>query len=343
MARSELTIDLGAVRRNAKALLAALAGAELWAVVKADGYGHGAVDVADACARRGRDGRCASPPSPRRSCCGASSRTPASSSWARRRAARSRRRGRPARARRLRRRTAAGRGPSPPEARHRHGPLRALRAADAAARGRRADDAPRDRRLGPRVRRAADRALPRRDRAVPRLHPAHRQQRCRAAAARRRASTPPAAGSRSTGSRRSAAIRPTDGLEPALSWRSELAQVKLLERGREHRATAVAFVAEQPTWIGIVPGRLRGRLPARPDRDGGARRRRAPAGGRHDLDGLVRGRAAGRAAGRHACDAARRRRPRRGRTRASPGRSTTSSSAGSTRAPQRARRTVVDG
>jgi alanine racemase len=48
MQRSELTIDRGAIRRNAKRLLEALAGAELWAVVKADGYGHGAVDAADA-------------------------------------------------------------------------------------------------------------------------------------------------------------------------------------------------------------------------------------------------------------------------------------------------------
>src|SRR5687768_3278164 len=48
MARSELTVDLGAIRRNARRLLAALDGAELWAVVKADGYGHGAVDVAAA-------------------------------------------------------------------------------------------------------------------------------------------------------------------------------------------------------------------------------------------------------------------------------------------------------
>jgi alanine racemase len=46
--RSELTIDLGAIRRNAKTLLTALAGTELWAVVKADGYGHGAISVADA-------------------------------------------------------------------------------------------------------------------------------------------------------------------------------------------------------------------------------------------------------------------------------------------------------
>jgi alanine racemase len=46
--RSEITIDLGALRRNAKNLLRALDGAELWAVVKADAYGHGAVDCAGA-------------------------------------------------------------------------------------------------------------------------------------------------------------------------------------------------------------------------------------------------------------------------------------------------------
>jgi alanine racemase len=46
--RSTFTIDLGAVRRNAEALRRAAGGAELWAVVKADGYGHGAVDVARA-------------------------------------------------------------------------------------------------------------------------------------------------------------------------------------------------------------------------------------------------------------------------------------------------------
>ena len=37
MHRSELTIDLAALRRNARTLLSALAGTELWAVVKADG------------------------------------------------------------------------------------------------------------------------------------------------------------------------------------------------------------------------------------------------------------------------------------------------------------------
>ena len=46
MNRSEITIDLGALRRNAAALVAAAGGAELWAVVKADAYGHGAADAA---------------------------------------------------------------------------------------------------------------------------------------------------------------------------------------------------------------------------------------------------------------------------------------------------------
>ena len=46
MHRSEITIDLGAVRRNVRTLRKALGPAELWAVVKADAYGHGAVDVA---------------------------------------------------------------------------------------------------------------------------------------------------------------------------------------------------------------------------------------------------------------------------------------------------------
>ena len=45
MARSELIVDLGAVRRNVRTLLRALEGSELWAVVKANAYGHGARDV----------------------------------------------------------------------------------------------------------------------------------------------------------------------------------------------------------------------------------------------------------------------------------------------------------
>src|ERR687885_2966990 len=58
MHRSEITIDLGALRRNVRTLLRALGGAQLWAVVKANGYGHGAVDVADAALGAGATALC---------------------------------------------------------------------------------------------------------------------------------------------------------------------------------------------------------------------------------------------------------------------------------------------
>jgi alanine racemase len=43
-----------------------------------------------------------------------------------------------------------------------------------------------------------------------------------------------------------------DGLEPVLSWQSELAQVKQLQPGQS-TGYGRRFVAEEPTWIGIVP------------------------------------------------------------------------------------------
>jgi alanine racemase len=58
MHRSELTVDLGAVRRNARTLLRVLEGSQLWAVVKADAYGHGAVDVAGAVVDEGAGALC---------------------------------------------------------------------------------------------------------------------------------------------------------------------------------------------------------------------------------------------------------------------------------------------
>jgi alanine racemase len=58
MHRSELTIDLGAVRRNTRRLLDALDGSALWAVVKANGYGHGAVDTAAAALGAGASALC---------------------------------------------------------------------------------------------------------------------------------------------------------------------------------------------------------------------------------------------------------------------------------------------
>ena len=58
MHRSELTVDLGAVRRNTRTLLRALEGAQLWAVVKGNAYGHGAVDVAGAAVDEGAGALC---------------------------------------------------------------------------------------------------------------------------------------------------------------------------------------------------------------------------------------------------------------------------------------------
>lgn len=58
MARSHFTLALAAVRHNARTLIGALGGAELWAVVKADGYGHGAADVARAALAEGATALC---------------------------------------------------------------------------------------------------------------------------------------------------------------------------------------------------------------------------------------------------------------------------------------------
>ena len=58
MARSLFTIDLAAVRHNVRVLRGILGGSELWAVVKADGYGHGASDVAGAALGEGAAALC---------------------------------------------------------------------------------------------------------------------------------------------------------------------------------------------------------------------------------------------------------------------------------------------
>ena len=51
-------IDLGAVTHNIAVLRAAVAPAAVWAVVKADGYGHGAVAVGRAALEAGAEGLC---------------------------------------------------------------------------------------------------------------------------------------------------------------------------------------------------------------------------------------------------------------------------------------------
>jgi len=58
MGRSEITIDLGALRRNAARLVDAAGTAELWAVVKADAYGHGAGECARAALQAGAQALC---------------------------------------------------------------------------------------------------------------------------------------------------------------------------------------------------------------------------------------------------------------------------------------------
>ena len=58
MERSSFTIDVGAVRRNAETLKRVAGAAELWAVVKAEGYGHGAVDVSRAAIEGGATALC---------------------------------------------------------------------------------------------------------------------------------------------------------------------------------------------------------------------------------------------------------------------------------------------
>src|SRR5215212_6482768 len=58
MHRSEITVDLGALRRNVRTLLRVLDGPELWAVVKADAYGHGAIDAAGAALGAGATALC---------------------------------------------------------------------------------------------------------------------------------------------------------------------------------------------------------------------------------------------------------------------------------------------
>jgi alanine racemase len=58
MHRSEITVDLGALRRNVRTLRRALDGSHLWAVVKANGYGHGAIDAAGAALGAGATALC---------------------------------------------------------------------------------------------------------------------------------------------------------------------------------------------------------------------------------------------------------------------------------------------
>jgi len=56
--RSEIVIDCPALRANVRRLQDLLAGAQLWAVVKANGYGHGALTVAETAIEEGATALC---------------------------------------------------------------------------------------------------------------------------------------------------------------------------------------------------------------------------------------------------------------------------------------------
>jgi alanine racemase len=58
MRRSEVTVDLRALARNVEHVRRTVAPAEVWAVVKADAYGHGAAEVAPAALAAGASALC---------------------------------------------------------------------------------------------------------------------------------------------------------------------------------------------------------------------------------------------------------------------------------------------
>ena len=60
--RSLITIDLGAIRHNVRTLRGLLERSEFWAVVKANGYGHGAVDVGRVALEEGATALCVATP-----------------------------------------------------------------------------------------------------------------------------------------------------------------------------------------------------------------------------------------------------------------------------------------
>ena len=248
--RSEIRIDLGAVRRNARRLLEVLGGTQLWAVVKADGYGHGAVDVAGAALDAGALALCVATVGE-----GVSLRDafrdvrilvmgPAGEDEV-------------ARAREARLELAVSSGPLPEGVRV-HLKLETGMGRFGFA------EAPEPTRdvvgLMSHLATAdsdhefAERQLER-FRAAASLHPRLEAHIANSAAALR---LPP---SRLFAARCGIALYglspfggdpSADGLEPALSWRSELAQVKLLAPG-ESTGYGRRFRAARPTWIGLVP------------------------------------------------------------------------------------------
>ena len=298
----------------------------LCAVVKADGYGHGAVPAARAALAGGASGWRSPRPRRRPSCAPRASRRRCWS-WAR-----CRRRGARGGAGAPRADVVAWReefvgGPlagardrRPRQARHRHGPARharprrgarrrprgrgraGLRLAGAMTHFATADDDPAF------VREQLTRFAPWAE-AVRAIEPdvlVHAANSAAdAARARRRASTWSAAASRSTGWTRSSATRAAHGLEPALSLRSYVAEVKRCAPG-ESAGYGRRFVAERADLARHAADRLRRRRAARADQQRRRADRRAPVPARrHGLDGQHHR----RPRARHARGAARARRP----------------------------------
>ena len=292
--RSEITIDLGAMRGTPTASRGGRAPAELWAVVKADAYGHGAVDAAGAALRGGAAGAL------RRDRAGG------------RRAARElpgradprhepagRRRGGP-RARRPSRGRAARR-PEVPDGLDVH-----LKVDTGMGRwGMALEEAlalPRDRVVGVMSHLAtadeADETFVRAQierfavvaAAFPGV-PAHLANSAGGASLprgplRRRALR----ASPSTGSPRSATTRPPTGSSRCSPGGATSRSCETLAPG-ESTGYGRRFVAETVTRIGLVPVGYADGFRRGPDRDGGPRRRDAPPRRRDDLDGLARRRA----------------------------------------------------
>jgi len=249
MHRSEITIDLVAIRHNARRLLEALDGAELWAVVKADGYGHGAVDVGRAALEAGASVLCVASVDE---------------------------------ALELRRALPEARilvmGPTDEVAAAREARLEVTVARD----GEIPDDVRVHLKLDSGMGRWGLAELPEPPANVVGLmtHLATADNDPGFAAqqlARFRAATEPYAHLTRHAANSAAALRipdarfdaarcgialygispfdtdpAEDGLRPALSWRSHLAQVKLLQPG-ESTGYGRRFVADKPTWIGTVP------------------------------------------------------------------------------------------
>jgi alanine racemase len=245
--RSEITIDLRAVRKNVAMIRSILGGPELWAVVKADAYGHGAADVAEAATDAGATALCVATvaeglrlrhvlPGERIIVLGPTDEV------------------REAREARLE--LVVGDGPIPKDVpvhvkldpgMGRYG-FRKLRALPANVVGLMTHLATAD--SDPAF---ADRQLARFREATAgsnlTLHAANSAAALRIPSSRFDAAR---VGIALYGLSPFGTDPAEDGLEPVLSWRSGLAQVKQLQPG-ESTGYGRTFVAERPTWIGIVP------------------------------------------------------------------------------------------